>query len=253
VNIRTLIVDDMKLARVRLRLALAQDSEIEIVGECANGREAVAAIRELRPELVFLDIQMPKMNGFDVIEAVGAKQMPVTVFATAFDEFALQAFEANALDYLLKPIDEMRLAKTVERVKRRILEAGPGRLDERLLRLLGNMQNKAGYLKRIPVKTAQHTVLVLIEDIDWIGAAGNYLELHAGKDIYLLRERISGLEQKLDPAHFIRIHRSTIVNLDHVRTIHPMFNGDQTVVLHDETKLNLSRTYSEKFLARLSG
>ena len=251
-NIRTLIVDDMKLARVRLRHALARDSEIEVIDECANGREAVAAIRQLRPELVFLDIQMPKMNGFEVVEAIGAEQMPVTVFATAFDEFALQAFEVNALDYLLKPIDEMRLAKTVERVKRRIGETASGGLDERVLQLLGSMQNKPEYLKRIPVKTAQHTVLVLTEDIDWIGGAGNYLEIHAGRDIYLLREGISRLEQKLDPKHFIRIHRSMIVNLDRIKALHPMFNGDQTIILHDGTKLNLSRTYSEKLLARLS-
>ncbi len=252
-KIRTLIVDDMKLARTRLKLSLARDAEIEVIGECANGRQAVAAIGELGPELVFLDIQMPKMNGFEVVEAVGAEQMPMTVFATAFDEFALKAFEVNALDYLLKPIDEERLAKTVERVKRRIIQTRSGGLDERLLQLLGSMQNKTEYLKRIPVKTAQHTVLVLTEDIDWIGSAGNYLELHAGKDVYLLRERLNRLEQKLDPEHFTRIHRSAIVNIDRIKALHPMFNGDQVIILQDGTKLNLSRTYNEKLLARISG
>jgi two-component system LytT family response regulator len=242
----------MKLARARLRQALARDSEIEIVGECANGREAVAAIRNFRPHLVFLDIQMPKMSGFEVVEAVGAEQMPMVVFATAFDEFALKAFEINALDYLLKPIDEDRLAKTLARVKHQIAQAGRGDLDRRLLQLLSGLPDKARYVRRIPVKTAQQTILVLTEDIDWIGSAGNYLELHAGKDVYLLRERLHRLEQKLDPKRFVRVHRSTIVNVDRIRSLNPMFNGDQIIILQTGAKLNLSRTYSEKLLARIS-
>jgi two-component system LytT family response regulator len=253
VKIRTLIVDDMKLARTRLKLALARDNEIEVIGECANGREAVAAIRNLAPDLVFLDIQMPKMSGFEVVEAVGAEQMPVVVFATAFDEFALKAFEINALDYLLKPIDEERLAKTLGRVKDQLAQTGRGDLGRRLLQLLGKLPDKTEYIKRIPVKTAQHTILVLTEDIDWIGGAGNYLELHAGKDVYLIRERIHRLEQKLDPERFVRIHRSTIVNVDRIKALSPMFNGDQLIILQNGTELNLSRTYSEKLLTRISG
>ncbi len=252
-KIRTLIVDDMKLARTRLKQALAPDNEIEVIGECANGREAVAAIRELRPELVFLDIQMPKMSGFEVVEAVGAEQMPVVVFATAFDEFALKAFEVNALDYLLKPIDEERLAKTLARVKDQIAQTGRGDLGQRLLQLLGKLPDKTAYIRRIPVKTARHTILLSTEDIDWIGSAGNYLELHAGKDMYLLRERLHRLEQKLDPARFVRIHRSTIVNADRIKALSPMFNGDQLIILQNGTKLNLSRTYSDKLLALISG
>jgi two-component system LytT family response regulator len=250
-KIRTLIVDDMKLARERLKLALAGDDEIEIIGEAGNGREAVAGIKNLTPELVFLDVQMPKMGGFEVIESIGAEAMPTVVFVTAFDEFALRAFEVNALDYLLKPFDEDRLIKTVGRVKRQIKQTRRGDVDERLLQLLGKVQNKSDFIKRIPVKTAQHTILVVAEDIDWIGGAGNYLELHCGKDVYLIRERLHQLEQKLNPEQFARIHRSTIVNIDRIKALHPMFNGDHLIVLKDGAKLNLSRTYHEKLLAQI--
>jgi len=250
-KIRTLIVDDMKLARERLRLALAGDPEIEIIGECPNGRQAVAAIKTSHPDLVFLDVQMPKMGGFEVVEAIGAEQMPTVVFVTAYDEFALRAFEVNALDYLLKPFDEERLMKTVGRVKRQIRERGRDSIDERLMQLLGKVTDKPSYLKRISVKTAQHTVLVLTEDIDWISAAGNYLEIHSGKDVYLLRERLHQLEQKLDPQQFARIHRSTIVNIDRIKALHPMFNGDHIIILQNGAKLNLSRTYHDKLLEQL--
>lgn len=251
-KIRTLIVDDMNLARERLKLSLAKDPEIEIIEECANGRQAVAAIKKTTPDLVFLDVQMPKMGGFDVIEAIGAEQMPVVIFVTAYDEFALRAFEVNALDYLLKPFDEDRLTKTLGRVKRQIKQSKRGDIDERLLGLLGKVQSKADYLKRIPVKNAQHTILVLTEDIDWISGAGNYLELHCGKDVYLIRERLHKLEQKLDPDQFARVHRSTIVNIDRIKALHPMFNGDQLLILQNGTKLNLSRTYHEKLLEQIS-
>lgn len=252
-QIRTLIVDDMKLARERLRLALAADSEVEIVGEAVNGREAVERIKKLVPDLVFLDVQMPEMNGFEVVEAIGVEVMPNVIFATAFDEFAIKAFEVNALDYLLKPIDEERLQKTVARVKRQIKQSGGerGDIEARLLQLLGKSQDKPEYVKRLQVKHAQHTILVLTEDIDWIGGAGNYLELHCGKDVYLIRERFHQLEQKLDPRQFVRIHRSTIVNIDRIKALHPMFNGDHLIVLESGAKLNSSRTYHEKLLAQI--
>lgn len=251
-KIRTLIVDDMQLARERIKMLLATDPEIDIIDECANGRQAVAAIKNLNPELVFLDMQMPKMSGLEVIEAVGAEQMPMVVFVTAYDEFALRAFEVNALDYLLKPFDDERFNKTLERVKRRIKQMQRENFDERLLQLLDEVKSKPEYLKRIPVKTAQYTILVLAEDIDFIKAAGNYLELHVGKELYLVRERVHQFEQKLDPEQFVRIHRSTIVNINRVKTLHPMFNGDHVVILRDGKKLNMSRTYHEKLLQLLS-
>lgn len=242
----------MQLARERIRMLLASDPEIEIIDECANGRQAVAAIKNLNPELVFLDMQMPKMSGLEVIQAIGAEQMPMVVFVTAYDKFALQAFEVNALDYLLKPFDDERFYKALERIKRQMKQLQRGDFDERLLQLLGNVKNKSEYLKRIPVKTAQYTILVLAEDIDFIKAAGNYLELRVGKELYLIRERVHQFEQKLDPEQFVRIHRSTIVNINRVKTLHPMFNGDHVVILRDGTKLNMSRTYHEKLLGILS-
>jgi two-component system LytT family response regulator len=250
-KIRTLIVDDMQLARERIKMLLAADPEIEVVGECANGRQTVAAIKSLNPELVFLDMQMPKMSGLEVIAAVGAEQMPMVVFVTAYDEFALRAFEVNALDYLLKPFDDERFNKALDRVKRQIRQSQRGDFDERLLQMLGEVKHKPVYFKRIPVKTAQYTILVLAEDIDFIKAAGNYIELHAGKDLYLIRERVHQFEQKLDPEQFVRIHRSTIVNINRIKTLHPMFNGDHIVILRDGAKLNMSRTYHEKLLLLL--
>ncbi len=251
-KISTLIVDDMQLARERLRLVLSGDSEIEIVGESATGRDAVVAIESLCPDLVFLDVQMPKMTGFEVVEAIGPEKMPEVVFVTAFDDFALKAFEVNALDYLLKPVDEERLKNAVGRAKRQIKQADRNDIEERLLCLLGDVQtNKPQYLRRIPVKSAQQTILVLTEDIDWIGAAGNYLELHCGEEVHLIRERLHRLEPKLNPDQFIRIHRSTVVNIDRIKSLHSMFNGDYVLVLHNGVKLNLSRTYHEKLLERI--
>jgi two-component system LytT family response regulator len=244
-KIRTLVVDDMRLARRRLVMCLAADPEIEVVGECANGREAIAAVRRLAPDLVFLDVQMPKVSGFDVIEAVGAENMPAVVFVTAYDEFALRAFDVSAIDYLLKPFDEGRLERAIARVKRRIRRGGPDGLEERLARLLAGVAAPK-YLKRLTVKTSGHILILPVEEIDWLGAAGNYVEVHAGRQTHLVRESISNLEGKLDPEEFVRIHRSTIVNIERVRELHPLFNDDHVVVLRDGTRLNLSRTYYHK-------
>lgn len=250
-KIRTLIVDDMKPARDRLKRALAQDTEIEIICECANGRETVAAIKELCPDLVFLDVEMPKMSGFEVVETVSIERMPTVVFVTAYNEFALRAFEVNAFDYLLKPFNDERLAKTLGRVKRHIKQSLHGDVNERLLKFLDKTKNKPNYIKRIPAKADQHTVLIVIEDIDWICGNGNYLEIHVGKDVYLIRERLHQLVEKLDPQQFARIHRSVIVNIARIKAWYPMFNDDQIIVLHDGTKLNLSRTYYDKLLAQI--
>lgn len=250
-SIRAIIVDDVDLARERIKLLLS-DIEIEIVAECANGREAIKAITGLKPELVFLDIQMPKISGFEVVEAIGVEEMPAVIFVTAYDEFALRAFEINAVDYLLKPFDEARLKRAVERAKREIGRRAPAaEMEEKLRRLLKEVRGEQKYLKRIPVKSARNTTLVLTEDVDWIGAAGHYLELHAGGETHLIREQLSKLEAKLDPEKFVRIHRSIIVNLDSIKSLHPLFNGDHIVVLTNGQELNLSRTYHEKLIALL--
>ena len=251
-SIRTIIVDDVDLARERIKILL-DDPEIEVVAECANGREAVKAISGLKPDLVFLDIQMPKVGGFEVVEAIGVEEMPAVIFVTAYDEFALRAFEINAVDYLLKPFDEARLKRAVERAKREINRRTPaGDVEEKLRRLLKEVRPEQKYLKRIPVRSDRHTTLVLTEEIDWINSVGHYLELHAGGETHLIRETLSRLEAKLDPEKFARIHRSIIVNLDSIKSLHPIFNGDHVVVLKNGQKLNSSRTYHEKLLALLA-
>jgi two-component system, LytTR family, response regulator len=251
-SIRTIIVDDVDLARERIKMLL-HDAEFDIVAECANGREAIKAITSLKPQLVFLDIQMPKIGGFEVVEAIGVEEMPAVIFVTAYDEFALRAFEINAVDYLLKPFDEARLKRAVARAKREIERQIPaGEMEEKLRRLLKEVTTEPKYLKRIPVKSVRHTTLILTEEIDWISSAGHYLELHADGEKHLIREQLSRLEAKLDPEKFVRIHRSTIVNLDSIKSLHPLFNGDHVVVLKNGQELNLSRTYHQKLITLLA-
>lgn len=251
-SIRTIIVDDVDLARERIKIIL-NDPEIEIVAECANGREAIKAIETLKPDLVFLDIQMPKIDGFEVVETIGVERMPAVIFVTAYDEFALRAFEINAVDYLLKPFDEERLSKSIRRAKREISREEPASIiEEKLRQLLTEVRPEPKYLKRIPVKSGRGTTLILTDEIDWINAAGHYLELHAGRETHLIRERLSQIEQKLDPENFMRIHRSTIVNINHIKSLHPLFNGDHLIVLHNGQELNLSRTYHEKMMQLLA-
>lgn len=251
-TIRTIIVDDVDLARERIRILL-DDTEFEIVAECANGREAIKAISSLNPDLVFLDIQMPKIGGFEVVETIGVEEMPAVIFVTAYDEFALRAFEINAVDYLLKPFDEERLKRAVARARREIgRELPAGDMEEKLRRLLKEVRPEQKYLKRLAVRSARHTILVLTEEIDWINSAGHYLELHAGDEKHLIREQLSRLEAKLDPEKFVRIHRSIIVNLDSIKALHPLFNGDHVVVLKNGQKINSSRTYHEKLITLLA-
>ena len=251
-SIRTIIVDDVELARERIKILL-DDPEVEIVAECANGREAVRAISSLKPDLVFLDVQMPKVGGFEVVEAVGVEAMPAVIFVTAYDEYALRAFEINAVDYLLKPFDQERLNKAVARAKRAIGRQTPAaEIEERLRRLLKEVRGEPKYLRRIPVRSARSTTLISTERIDWVSAAGHYLELHADGETHLIREQLSRLEAKLDPEKFVRIHRSVIVNLDRIKSLHPLFNGDHVVVLKDGQELSLSRTYHEKVMELLT-
>lgn len=251
-SIRTIIVDDVELARERIKILL-DDPEVEVVAECANGREAVKAIVGLRPDLVFLDVQMPKVGGFEVVEAVGVEEMPAVIFVTAYDEYALRAFEVNAVDYLLKPFDQERLNKAVARAKRALRRETPaGETEERLRRLLMEVRDEPKYLKRIPVKSARDTTLILAESIDWVGAAGHYLELHVGGETHLIRERLSRFEGRLDPEQFVRIHRSVIVNLDRIKSLRPLFNGDHLIILKNGRELNLSRTYHDKLMRLLA-
>lgn len=240
--IRTLIVDDEPLGRERIRTLLQDNPAVEVIGECQDGQKAVAAIREQEPDLVFLDVQMPELDGFGVIREVGADAMPPVIFVTAYDQYAVHAFEVHALDYLLKPFDVDRFAEAFERAVQWVRRRRKDRLDQRMAHLLDDMQ-PARRIERILVKTAQRIYFVRTDEIDWIEAAGNYVRLHVGGARHLLRQTMSALEDQLDPNRFLRIHRSTIVNVDRVKELNRMFNGEYEVRLHDGTKLTLSRGY----------
>ena len=251
-EIKVLIVDDELLGRERIRLLLSKHADIKIVGECVHGREAVEAIQNLKPDLVFLDVQMPETDGFEVIEIIGTENMPAVIFVTAYNEYAIRAFEINAVDYLLKPFNKKRFEKAVDRAKREIKrQESPTEIRENLRELLKEVKNEPSYLKRIPVKSVRGTTFVLTEEIDWISAAGHYLELHIGNETHLIREKLSVIETQLDPQIFMRIHRSTIVNVDRIESLHPIFNGDQLVILKNGRELNLSRNYYDKLIIRL--
>ena len=251
-KIRTLIVDDMLLARNRVRRHLEQDPDIEIVGESSGGRAAIDDILALTPDLVFLDVQMPEVDGFAVLEAVGVDRVPVVIFVTAYDQFALKAFEMHALDYLLKPFDRDRLERAVARAKRQVRQRGAAASSGKLQALLAELGPGAPHPRRLAVKADGRTVFLPVDDIDYMEAAGNYVRIQAGSESHLVRDRISEMEQRLDTAGFVRIHRSTLVRIDRIREMHPMFNGDQTVVLTSGKKLTMSRTYRESVMAALS-
>lgn len=252
-KIRALIVDDEAAARRRVRQFLSELPDVEVVGECENGCDAVTRIVEESPDLLLLDVQMPGLDGFGVIERVGPGKVPAVIFITAYDEFALRAFDACALDYLLKPFGRERFQRAVERARAQVEKTRATGLDRRLQRLLGELHAGAGAQRtsRLEVKSSGCTVFVRVEKIDWVGAADNYLELHVGKETYLIRETMSQLEARLDPAMFARVHRSTLVNLERIKELRPLFNKDQILVLRDGTQLTVSRTYHEQLLSRL--
>lgn len=244
--IRAIIVDDEPLAREGVRLHLNAEADIEIVGEAGTGEEAVGLIETLRPDLLFLDVQMPGLDGFGVLDAVGAPHMPVTIFTTAFDEFALRAFDAHAIDYILKPYDAERFRMAIERARLQLTGRRKATMDERLDSLLEELRTRNQYVERLVVRSGGRILILRVSEIDWIEAASNYVRLHAGGKEYLLRETMTALEAKLDPMEFVRIHRSTIVRVDRIRELEPLFQGDYVVVLEDTTRLTSSRGYRER-------
>src|SRR5262245_36771487 len=217
---RALIVDDEPLARERISDLLQADEELEVVGECGDGQAAVAAIQHLKPDLLFLDVQMPKLDGFDVLEAVGPDAMPVAIFVTAYDRYALRAFEVHALDYLLKPFDRERFQHALQRAKQQLERQKSGELNQRLVALLEDVKQQKP-LDRLVIKSAGKVYFLRVEEIDWIEAAGNYLKLHVGDDTHLLREKMTTLESRLNAEQFLRIHRSTIVNVERIQELQP--------------------------------
>lgn len=249
-----LIVDDEPLAREGLRMLLAGDPQVAAISEAKNGREAVTAIREARPDLVFLDVQMPEMDGFQVIQTVvqdvGPERIPAVVFVTAHDQYAIRAFEINALDYLLKPVTAERFRKSLERAKARL--GGGEEMGRRVASLLESMANPSSYAKRLAVRAGTRTVFVPVDDIEWIQAAENYVELHAGTARHLLQATMNTLEGSLDPEMFLRIHRSLIVNVGQIQELQPAGHGEYVVVLKSGVRLQSSRRYNEKLKALAS-
>ncbi len=252
-KIRTLIVDDEPLARSMVRRMLSGHARIEIIGECENGREAIAAIANDPPDLVLLDVQMPELDGFGVIEAVPVERLPNIIFITAYDQYAVRAFEVHALDYLLKPFDRERFEQAMERAVRQIGNEKSGAATDRILALLTERQAAAPHLERFILKTDGRVFFLNAEEIAWIEAEGNYVLLHTGKKKHLFREAISSLEPKLDPRRFRRIGRSTIVNLDRIRELQPWSRGDYKIILHDGTELKLSHRFRDNLNRDLGG
>lgn len=250
-KIRTLIVDDEPIAREGVRVQLAKDARVEVVGECGNGLEAVAAIRELSPALVFLDVQMPGMNGFEVVEAIGAEAMPAVVFVTAYDKYALHAFDVSAVDYLLKPFDAERFQKAFQRAKDQIQKRNVESVNKTLHNLLETIRPARKYLERFVVKSAGRIFFLQASEIDWIEASDNYVSLHAGRETHLIRETLTALESKLNPEDFIRIRHSAIVNIRRIRELQPLFKGDYQILLQSGAKLTTSRRYRNKIAGLL--
>jgi two-component system LytT family response regulator len=261
--VRVVVVDDEPLARQRIRRLLRREPDVRIVGECADGSEAVATILREDPDLLFLDVQMPELDGFGVLRALPVERLPVTVDVTAFDQYALQAFDAQALDYLLKPFTEARFRTAFERARAAVGGAEPA--DRvRLLALLDQMRGAQRELRelveatnpaatdRLLVREKGRIRIVVAEEVDYFEAARNHVRLHVGRSTHLLRESLGALERRLDPARFARIHRSTVVNLDRIAEIQPWFSGDAMLVLRDGAKLRLSRAYRQELESRLS-
>jgi two-component system LytT family response regulator len=246
VMIKTVIVDDEPVARRRIRRLLRSEADIDVVAECGDGRDAIEKIRSLRPDLVFLDVQMPEKDGFDVVGAIG-EPLPAVVFVTAYDQYALAAFEVHALDYLLKPFNKQRFERAVSRAREQLAQ----RADDRLFTLLKEVRPPVRHLTRFVVRNEGRLRLVDAGQVDWIEAADNYARLHVGATSHLVRETMGRLARELDPERFVRIHRSTIVQLDRIRELLPAFHGDLVVVLRDGTRLNMSRGFRQSVGALL--
>ena len=251
-KIRTLVVDDEPLARERLLSLLSAEADIEVVGQCRDGEEAVTAIMDHSPDLVFLDVQMPAMNGFEVIDAVGPERMPLVIFVTAYDQHALRAFQVRALDYVLKPFDRERFQEALQRARAHIQRDETGDLGRRLLALVKDLRRDQPKTDRLVVKSGGRLFFLRADEIDWIEAAGNYVRLHVGTTSHLLRETMNAIEGRLDPEKFFRIHRSRIVNMERIQEMQPWLNGEYAVVLRTGTRLTLSRGYREKLQERLA-
>jgi|HubBroStandDraft_6_1064221.scaffolds.fasta_scaffold50541_2 two-component system LytT family response regulator len=246
IKVRTIIVDDEPLARRKIRSLLKDDPDVELVAEAPGGQDALSAIRRLAPDLVFLDVQMPEIDGFGVLERLKPEEIPLLVFVTAYDQYALRAFEFSAVDYILKPVDRTRFGAALHRVKDRLRTEPHETLNQRMSTLISQVRPGQAYLDRLPVRINDRVILLRTDEVDWIEAEGKYIKLHTEKAHHLLRESISTMETRLDPRKFLRIHRSFIVNIDRIRELEPWFHGEYRVVLTDGTRLMLSRGFKKK-------
>ena len=243
--IRAVIVDDEPLAREKLQGFLEGEADIELVAQCSDGKSAVETIDSEDPDLVFLDVQMPEMTGFEVLENL--ESIPNVIFVTAFDEYALKAFDVHAVDYLLKPYDRERFREAVNRARKHLSRDQLGTVQEQLESLLKKVRaDRTQFPERLVIKTSGRVVFLKVVDIDWIDAAGNYVKIHSGGEGHMLRETMTGLEERLDPKKFLRIHRSTIVNVERIKELQQQFHGDYVVILEGGQRLTLSRSYRDK-------
>lgn len=260
-QIRTIIVDDEPLGRSRIASLLEDEDDIEIVAQCGDGAEALRVIKESGPQLLFLDVQIPELTGFELLDSIDRVEPPVVIFVTAHDEFALRAFDVHALDYLLKPFDDERFRHALDRARAHLRDKNAASLRRRLRDFLRethdlrerepNTDPPPRRLTRIVVKEGDRILFLKVDDVDWIEAADYYAKIHVGTSTYLIRETLANLEMQLDPERFVRIHRSTIVNLDRVREMQPWFHGAFVVILVDGTELRLSRSRREHLQSRL--
>ncbi len=245
--VRVLIADDEPLARERIRTLLSRFAQVTVAGEARDGSETLEMIRDLGPSLVFLDVQMPEMDGFAVLEKLDSTSAPAVIFVTAYDAFALRAFEVHAIDYLLKPFTRARFTRAMEHSLRRLGQTnGSAGIEPGLLSLLESIRSERKAQGRIAIRSEQGVYFVRISEIDWLEAFGNYVKIHVGSQEHLLRDSLKCFEERLDPNRFLRVHRSAVVNLDSIERLEPWFHGEYSVFLRDGTKLTSSRTYSER-------
>lgn len=244
-KIRAIVVDDEPLACKRLVKLLNEEEDVEVVEVCANGKEAIEEINEQDPDLVFLDIQMPEINGFEVLQHIESDRVPAIIFVTAYDEYALKAFEVHALDYLMKPFNKARFRDSLQRAKNSIKINGNSEVGEKIENLLEYLNPEQDSLSRILIKTSSRYFFLKADEIDWIESAGNYVRIHSGKNNYLIRETMINMEKKLDDDKFFRIHRSTIINVEKVKELEQWFHGDYQVIMYNDEKLTMSRNYKD--------
>jgi two-component system LytT family response regulator len=245
-KIRTLIADDEPVAREALRLLLNREQDVEIIGISGTGREAADAINKLAPDLVFLDVEMPELNGFDVLKEIRRPKMPAVIFVTANEEFAARAFDVHAMDYLVKPCRRDRLQIALQRVRERMNQCQASQLHEKVEALITNLRQEPRAAERIAIKSGGRILFLRLADIDWIEAADNYVNLHVGQESHLLRETMNALEARLSSKRFVRVSRSATVNIEHIKELQPLFHGEYLVLLRDGTRLTLTRGYREK-------